>query len=258
MAKLRNNPLGDPMGKFGNVVGSKWKNGFYYIKSRVFPAQRGTIAGVKKLLAHTSRIFSYKQMNNRNVMRMLGYIGRMNLETWIDVVFGDYITRHGITSLSGLNLMVKNNQSRLFNSMPNTDQIWNDATNAPDLTDLLASKGDLEPETEGITSATYNAGTGDLVIVFPGDHYTNGLDTDESYAMVAKKPILESVGATGTWEPKLFVYPPSRGNTKTRVDGTMTLTLPKGLTPADLTAYLFFKDAAGTIGFSDSVAIQVV
>jgi hypothetical protein len=69
--------------------------------------------------------------------------------------------------------------------------------------------------------------------------------------MVAKKAILDVV----TWEPKLFVFPPSRGNTKTRTDATVTLTLPAGLTATELTAYLFFKDAAGTIGFSESVSL---
>jgi hypothetical protein len=251
-AKLRNNPLGDPMGKFGNVVGSKWKDGFYYIKSRVFPTQRGTIAGLRAFLAHTTRRFSYKQMNIRNTMRMLGFIGRMNLETWIDLVWGDYIIRHGITSLSGLNLMVKSNLGRLYKSIADIEKIWHETTNNPDLTKMLASKGDLEAPV-AITSAIYTALTGDLTILFATQHYTNGADTDLAYAMVAKKPMLD----TSEWEPKLFIYPPSRGNTKTRTDGTISLVLPASLTKTDLVAYLFFKDAAGTIGFSDSMGIQV-
>jgi hypothetical protein len=88
------------------------------------------------------------------------------------------------------------------------------------------------------------------VLTFPVTIFGNGLATDLVYAMVAKKAILD----TTTWETKLFVFPPSRGNTKTRADGAVALTLPAGLTAGDLTAYVFLKDAAGTIGFSESVS----
>lgn len=252
-ARLRNNPLGDPMGKLGNFVGSKWKNGIYYLRSRVFPTQRGTIAKFRAYKTGLARIMFYKQMNIRNTMRFLGYIGRMNMTTWIDTIWGDYITRHSITDMSAINLMVKNNAGRLFNSIPNIGLEWNEATNAPNLAQLLASKGDLEAVVS-IASAVYNAGTGALVITHSIAHYTNGADTDIAYVMVAKKPILES-GTTGTWDPKLFIYPPVVCDT--RANGSQTYTLPAGLTPANLTAYLFFKDAAGTIGFSDSKGIQV-
>jgi len=253
MAKLRNNPLGDPVGKLGNFVGGKWKDGIYWLRSRIFPSQRGTLQDYREYKAGTGKV-AFKQMNiRRAVMAPLGYIGRRNLETWIDVIFKDYITRHSITNRTPLNWMIHENGSRLFESMPHTDQEYDAATNAPDLTQLKASVGDLEPDA-GIATAVYTTGTGALVITFDGKHFTNGLDTDLVWAMVAKKPILEN---TTTWKPKLFLYGPTRGNNKTRVDATVTVTLPIGLTATDLVAYIFFSDAAGTIGYSDSVAKEV-
>jgi len=251
-AKLRNNPLGDPMGKFGNCVGGKWKNGFYWIRARVFPAQRGTIKDYQAFKAGTLRRMSFKQMNiHKAIIPVLGYLGRMNLVKWIDVIFEDYIMRHGITNLSGLNLMVKENASLLWNSIPNKDQEYNETTNAPDLKVMQVSKGDLEALTS-FEAATYNPGTGVLSLTWGNTHFTNGLDTDKVYCMVAKKPILN----TATWKPTLFMYTPT-DTTKTRVDGSGTVTLPAGLTAADLVAFIFAKDVANTYGYSASLSRQV-
>ena len=255
-AKLRNNPLGDPTGKLGNFVGGKWKDGIYWLRSRIFPSQKGTIQDYRAYKAGTGKV-SFKQMNiRRAVFSVLGYIGRTNLETWIDTIFGDLITRHNITNRTALNLMIKENAGCLFNSIPNNDQEYNATTNAPDLLQLKVSVGDLEP-VASITKAEYTAGTGALVVTFSNDHFTNGLDTDKVWVMVAKKPILQSVGVTGNWKPKLYLYGPTRGNSKTRTDATVTVTLPKSLTVADLTCYVFMQDAAGTIGYSDSLAKEV-
>jgi hypothetical protein len=252
MAKITGSIIGNLTGKAGDCVFGKWKDGIHWMKVRAIPTQRGTVADNEKYLKGTIRRMSYTQMNVRNVIRVLGNIGRKNLQTWIDLIWEDYNTRHNVKHLTGLNQMVKSNMSRLFNSITTKTAIWNEATNKIDLTLLLASKGDLEAPV-AITSAVYTVLTGDLTILFASQHYTNGSDSDLAYAMVTKKPILD----TEDWEPKLFVYPPSRGNSKTRADGTISLVLPAGLTKTDLVAYLFFKDAAGTLGFSDSLAIQV-
>jgi hypothetical protein len=256
MSKMVNKVLGDPLGKLGYIVGGKWKDGVYWLRGWVKPMQRGSVQDYKDYKAGKISSMSYKQMNiRRAVLQVLGHIGRMNLTNWMDPVWGDYNLRHGVTNLTAMNQFIRNNASRLYYSLPNRDQEYNSTTNAPDLTKMLVSKGDLE--STPIMTAVYTSGTGALEITFSSTCYTNGLPTDLSYAMVAKKPILESTGVTGTWAPKLFCYPPSRGDSKTRTDGKITLTLPTGLTAADLTAYLFFKDAAGIIGFSDSTALQV-
>jgi len=249
MGKLTNNPLGDPLGKVGNFVGGKWKDGIYWIRARVMPAQKGTVKEQHDYIALRRRSFAYKQMNNRNVMRILGHIGRMNLTLLIDNIWTDYCIRHNIHNMTGLNLFVKSNQSNLFNSIPNKSSVWVEASNAAILTNLKVSKGDLE--STPILTAVYTGTT--LVVTFAATCYTNGAGTDLVYVACAKKPQLNVL----SWEPLLFLYPPSRGNSKTRTDATVTLTLPAGLTASDLTAFLFFKDAAGTIGFSDSTALQV-
>jgi len=255
MGKLVNNVLGDLKGRAGTIVGGKWKDGVHWIRARVRPTQRGTLKELQKYEAHLTSSFSYKQMNiRRAVLQVLGYIGRSNLQSWIDIVWGDYNTRHPNHKhpVTNMNLFVKQNAGRLLASMPNKAAKYNAASNAPDLTQMLVSYGDLEA-TSAISSAAYTTGTGALVISFASAAYTNGLPTDLAYAMVAKKPILEA----GTYKATLFIYPPSRGDNKTRTDGEITLTLPTGLTASDLIAYVFFKDAAGTLGFSNSVARQV-
>lgn len=252
MGHLTNNPLGDPIGKVGNFVGGKWKGAKYWIRARVFPSQKGTIQDNRDYLAGTLRTMSYKQMNIRNIMRVLGKIGRMNLATWIDVIYSDYLTRHGRADMTGLNLMVKENAAILYNSLTNKALIWNESTNKIDLLQMKVSKGDLEP-TPAVASAVYTPGTGALVIAFDASCYTNGDSSDLAYVMIAKKPILNVVN----WEGSLFMLGPARGNTKTRVDATVTVTLEAGMTATDLTAYVFFKDAAGAIGYSDSVAKAV-
>ena len=247
-AMLVNKVLGDPIGKLGGIVGGKWKGAFYWLRGWVKPSQKGTVKDNQAYLVGTQRTMSYKQMNIRNIVRALGYVGRMNLTTWMDLIWQDYCNRHTL-ALSGYNLFMKNNIAALFASMSSKTIIWNETSNKLNLLLMKVSKGDLEGATE-ITTAIYTTGTGALVLTFPSAVFGNGLATDLVYGMVAKKAILD----TTTWEPKLFVFPPTRGNTKTRTDATITLTLPAGLSATDLTAYLFFRDAAGTIGFSESVS----
>jgi hypothetical protein len=250
-AKLRNNPLGDPMGKFGNVVGGKWRDGIYWIRALIYPTQRGTLKDYAAYKAGTQRTISYKQMNiRRAVMQVMGFIGRMNLVKWIDPIWGDYITRHGITHLSGMNLMVKENAGNLYASMPNRDQEYNETTNAPDLKVMQVAKGDLEA-IESLTSAVYVSGTGVVTLVWATGKFTSGLDTDKIFAMVAKKPILDS-----KMKPTLYMYGPY-DISKTRVDGTGTFSLPAGLTKTDLIAFIFVKDVANTYGYSGSKSVQM-
>jgi len=250
-AQLANKILGDPIGKIAYAVGAKWKAGKYYIRSRIFPAQRGTIKDEALYEQGNYPAMSYKQMNiRRAVLQVLGTLGRVNLVNWINIVWKDYNDRHpGANPITNMNQMVKANASPLYFSLPDRAIKYNESTNTIDLTKFLASKGDLEPA-PSITTAIYNTETGALIITFPENHITNGAGTDLVYAIVLKKPVLDIT----TWKPTLFLFGPTRGNTKTRADGTVTVTLPEGLTATSLYAYIFFKDAAGTIGYSDSVA----
>ena len=253
MAKLRNNPLGDPIGKFGNVVGGKWKDGIYWIRSRIFPAQRGTFINFKSFKADgTPRQFSYKQMNIRQCMKILGHTARLNMDLLIIPIWEDLAQRLNL-KMSGANLFVKTNLPGFFASMPNKSQELVLATNAPLMSSLKMADGNLEGTP--ILTAVYTTGTGSTTVTWSPTCFTNGLATDKTWFAFTAKPLLESVGVDGTWKPKMYVYGPLGGSVARSV-GTATFNLPAGLTAADLTAHLFFRDLL-TIGYSisDSAAV---
>lgn len=255
MGKYHGSPWGIITGALFDTVGGKWK-GIYWNRVRIFPTQRGTLDLYRQLkdgLIVPER-FSYPQMNiRRAITQVLGYIARVNISDWIYPIWEALVTKRGWT-MTGANALVRRNAATLLSSMPHKDQEFDPNTNAPDLTEMLVSDGDLEEAS--IATATYNAGTGDVTVTWDPTTYTNGDANDLVRVMVAKKPLLESVGRDGTWYPKLFMYgpytSPPPAPAATRGDGTITWTLPGGLTHADLTAYLFFRDIAETIGYSKS------
>lgn len=254
-------PWGQIRGKVFDHVGGVWK-GINWLRVRILPTQRGTLDLYRKLKDGliTPDQFSYPQMNiRRAVLQVLGYIARMNLSLWIYPVWEALCTKRGWT-MTGANAFVRRNAATLLNTM-DRDIEYDPTTNAPDLATILVSDGDLEAPA-GITSATYNTATGAVVVIWDASTYTNGADDDVCNLVIVKKPILESVGRDGTWYPSLFMYPimaapPPPGVAATRVDGTVTVTLPTGLSADDLTAYLFFRDDAGIIGYSASLGLQV-
>jgi hypothetical protein len=254
-------PFGFVIGKWGDVIGEKWKNKFY-TRKRTMPTQRGTLAQytlLKKGLL-TPDLFSFKQFNIRRlVIQVLGYLGKMNMENLIFPVWDQYRKKHK-KPLSGMNLFMKANVKRLFFSMPHTDQEFDETTNSPDLTQLLISNGELE--STPITSATYAPDTGYLTLHWSNVCYKNGNQTDIPYAAVLKKPILESYGyPDGTWQPALYLYGPMLPKDQetlnlSRHSESAIFTLPPGLTATDLTAFLFFRSDDNTL-ISNSTALQV-
>jgi len=262
MGKYHGSPWGYIRGALFDTVGGVWK-GINWNRVRIFPTQRGTLELYRQLKDGliTPERFSYEQMNIRRcVTQILGYIGRRHLEEWMTPVWQELVHKRGWT-MTAINAFVKRNAARLLNSMTDKGAEFDAAANTPDLTEMLVSDGDLEGPA-GITSATYVPATGVMTILWDAAHYTNGSDDDIAYAMVARKPLMESVGRDGTWYPALFMYgpltalPPSPADT--RVAGTMDIQLPVGLVATDLTAYLFFRDAAGVIGNSPSLGEQAV
>lgn len=255
MGKYLGSPWGKIRGILNGAVGGAWR-GIDWNRVLVFPTQRGTLKKYRQFKAGSISNFSYAQMNiRRAVLSPLGYIGRMHLGTFIYTIWDEFVTRHSL-KMTGLNVFVMKNAPNMYASMPHKDQEYNATTNAPDLTVIKASDGDLEP-TPALGAQTYVVGTGVLTLNWDKDTFGNGKATDLVYVVVLRKPILESFGVSGTWAPKLWLYGPLQVAGKTRVDETGTVTLPPGLTIADLTAYVFFKDAAGEIGYSPSVAKAV-
>lgn len=255
-------PWGQIRGKVFDHVGGVWK-GINWLRVRVEPLQRGTLDLYRKLKDGliTPEEFSFPQMNvRRAVLQVLGYIARMNLSLWIYPVWEALCTKRGWV-MTGTNAFIKRNAATLLNTM-DRDLEFDPTDNAPDLTKILVSDGDLEAPAELLT-ATYDTATGNAVITWDPSIYTNGADEDMCQIVVAKKPILESVGRDGTWYPKLYLYPilpaPALPEvTATRVDGTVTVALPSGLDPTDLTAFLFFRDAENVIGYSASLGQETV
>jgi hypothetical protein len=269
--KLRRNPLGDYVGKIGNTVGGKWK-GIYWVRTLVFPTQRGTIEMWR--LLHQGLIlpdrFSYKQMNLRRLsLQTLGYLGSQNMSSFITPIW-EKIAKGKKLKMHGIDLFVKKNAERLYNSMPHPDKEFEETTNSPDLTTIQVTEGTLE--STPILTATYNEVTGILTVAWDKTCYTNGKDTDYAYAMVLKKPILESYEyPDGNWEPALFMFPPTvlanafpvpPGLPRQRVNQSGLFQLPAGLDPADLTVFLFFRTTAlittEPAVMSDSVGHSVV
>jgi hypothetical protein len=235
--------------KLGGNVFSKAKGDIHTVRARVFPTQRGTLKEYAAYVRTPYTAFSFKQMNTRNVNRFLGAVVRQNLATLIDVVWNDFNIRHHVKKLSGGNQFVKVNKSPLYNSISNKGAVWAEPGNCIDLTKMLVSHGDLEP-TSGFTSAAYSAGT--LTLTFVETFFTNGLATDVAYCVVVNKKNGKILSTS--WTNDTYLYGPTSVGTR----GTpTTMTLPTGLTKANLVAYIFFKDVAGTIGYSDSVAVQV-
>lgn len=253
-------PWGQIRGKVFDHVGGVWK-GINWLRVRVEPVQRGTLDLYRKLKDGLiePELFSYAQMNiRRAVLQVLGHIARMNLSVWIYPIWERLVTKRGWT-MTGTNAFVKRNAATLLNTM-DRDLEFLPATNAPDLAEMLVSDGDLEGPAE-ILTATYNTATGDLIVTWTPDTFTNGAEDDVCHLIVAKKPILESVGRDGTWYPELYLYPlmatpPPPGVAAERTDGTVTAALPTGLDAADLTVFLFFRDDADVIGFSPSLGFQ--
>ena len=255
MGKYWGSPWGHISGKLNGAVGGGWK-GIEWVRTFIFPTQRGTLAlyrQYKKGLV-SPVAFSYEQMNIRKAaLSPLGYVGRTNLTNFIIPIWTEFCTKHGLV-MTGLNAFVRRNAAVLYNSMAHVDEEYDAAANTPDLALATMSDGDLEGTP--LLTAAYTTGTGNLATTWDEAVFGNGALTDEAWICVLKKPILESVGVTGTWAPKLYLYGPL-DTTKTRDDEGATVVLPTGLTAADLTAFLFFRDAAETIGWSISNALQV-
>lgn len=255
MAKYIGSPWGAMLGKLQDAVGGKWK-GINWTRTHFLPTQRGTLQLYQQWKDGEPVVFSLKQFNFRRLSNSpLGYISRINLETFINVIWDKFVNQHQY-KMTGSNAFMKANAANLFASMPHIDQEFDPTTNSPDLKVIKVSDGDLEP-TSNIIAATYNTGTGVLGLTWNTTCYTNGQASDQAWIIALRKPILDSWGRWGNWMPALFMYGPTQSSLSNRVNSGGSITLPTGLTAADLTAYLYFRDAAGLIGFSQSKSKQV-
>jgi len=252
MGKYLGSPWGTIRGKLNGSVGIVWK-GIQSVRVLVLPLNRGSLERKRQFEAGTinAHSFSYAAFNVKYcVTNVLGFMGR-KFYTSIEPVWYDYLQKHPGLKMSAINAFVKANIATFLASMPNKTAKYDAATNAPLLTSLKVSKGDLEP-IQTISTAVYTTGTGALVITWAAGIFENGLATDKVFWAVAKKP---AINAT-TFESTIYLYGMADAGS-TRTTGTDTVTLPTGLTATDLTLYVYLKDAAATIGYSDSKALAV-
>lgn len=255
MSKYHGSPWGYMRGKLFDTVGGYWK-GINWNRVRVYPTQRGTLELYRMLkegLIPPER-FSYKQFNIRRlVVQVLGWLGRTNLSTLIYPVWELLCSKRKL-AMTGTNLFVKRNAARMFNSMPDKNLEYDPDTNAPDMKTMLVSDGDLEPA--DVFNATYNTITGDLEVSWKKDILKNGKLNDFAYVMCYLRPIVDE-----EWYPNGYLYgkaelPEPPLPVRTRDDESMVLPLPAGLDNTKMTAYLFFKDLLGEIGFSPSRSFE--
>ena len=132
-------------------------------------------------------------------------------------------------SMSGFNRFIKSNIAEFDGS--------------PDYSLIVLSEGSLFPIST--FAATYNAGDGEMVATWVKDLGNNGAITDATYTVAYDS-------STGLW-----YY----GATEiTRNTETSSITLPTGLTPANINAYILAARKSGDIVtlISDSVHDECV
>lgn len=261
MGKYTGSPWGGIRGKLDDIVGGAWK-GIKWCRVLVSPTQRGTLLLYKKMKAGEipPERFSFPQFNLRRCcLQILGWIATREgrLTNWMYPVWQDLCKRRNYR-MTGVNLFTQRNAANFFASM-NREIEFDPTTNTPDLKKILMSDGDLE-ETP-ILTAVYTTGTGDLVVTWDDKVFKNGLANDRAFVMVARKPLHDSIGEFGNWEPALEIYgsviPPEPAVSIPRSTKAFTLTIPTGLTVTDLTAYLLFRDALNIYGYSPSTSAVV-
>lgn len=257
MAKYFGSPWGAIRGKVNGLVGMAWK-GILTTRALVYPTQRGTLQNYRDMKGGIipPEQFSFPQFNLRRcITQILIKICSDNMTGWIYPVWSPLTVSKGL-KMSGMNLFVKRNDANLFASMDRTLE-YDPVTNTPDLKVLQMSEGELEP-TQEITTAEYNTATGILNLAWDITCYGNGLPTDKTYCIIAKKPLLDSYGEFGNWQAALTLFNIGEIGVRGEPFMPIPITLPPGLDAADLTVYLFFFAVIENKNtWSPSLSIQV-
>ena len=238
-------PFGTIIGKVNGQIGKRWR-GKNVITKYTIPTDRGPLLQYQQMkdgLIPPDR-FSFPQFNLRRlVVNPLMHMGRHNPDFIAKIWKTEVEARH--LNISGLNLFCKSNITQLYASFDKTLE-FDPITNSPDITKLIIATGILEGTSE--LTATYDTATGNVVFTWNPEHYANGADTDYAFFVVVKKPLLESYGRWGNWQPALamyyFAFPAPPALPTSRVEGTSTRTIDPGLDAANLTAFAFFLTTA--------------
>jgi len=258
MAKYYGSPWGTLRGKLNGAVGGGWK-GINWARVLIYPTQHGTIAMYKdyKNGIIPPEDFSFPQFNLRRLSTgPLGNLAKNNMSNLINPIWAQY-TRRKEFLMSGLNAYIKYSSADLLNSMPDKTAEFDPDTNSPDLRVIQMSRGELE-ETIEFSECLYAPLTGAIYPTWDMNIYKNGKSVDLAYIAILSKPIVESYGVDGTWEPALYLYGPAQKCTRADGDGgAIGGILPTGLDPEDLTAFTFFRDVDNIIGYSKSASVQV-
>ncbi len=193
MGKLNSGITGPIYGKVGGVVGFNWK-GVNAIRSYAIPANPQTSL----------------QQAERSKFAFIVHVAKIILATVIQPFWDPFAS-----GMSGWNLFTRKN--RLV------------VTSDGDYQNIIAAFGDLEPET--ITSATYDASTGNCHISWSQSGLGNGQDDDDSCLLV-----IDSANNVAFFT----------STNAPRSDGGGIVSIGTGRNASDLKAYLFFKRGSGS------------
>jgi hypothetical protein len=273
MAKYFASPFGTIIGKVNGQVGSRWR-GLNLIKKFTVPTDKGTILKYQQMkdgIIPPDR-FSFPIFNlRRAVVNALMHMGRENPDFLTDIWKPEVKSR--ALNMSGLNLFCKENITQLYASLDKTLEFYSAEenqipvevlpTNTIDITQMVVAEGILEGTS--LLSATYDTATGYVELTWSPTCLKDGLATDIAAACVIQKPVFESIGRNGNWQPalKLWYFPTfprsplPPGPAKTRTDGSGTLAIATGLDAANLTAFIFFFQQ-GSIKTLVSISLSTV
>jgi len=246
-------PFGIGRGKLNGTVFAVWR-GIPIAKKFTIPLDKGTILKYQQMKDGiiTPDKFSFPQFNQRRaVMNVLMKTGRDHMDDWIHPVWTPEAKDRRL-SMSGLNLMTKSNITALLASLDKTTEFYSPEenqipvetlpTNTIDLTKMQVATGELEGT--GAFTCTYATGTGILAFTWDATIFGNGKDTDTAHAIIIAKPIFNSIGRNGAWQPAMQMWTMDiyhHPADATRVDGDGTGEIPIGLDPTLLTAFIFFS-----------------
>jgi len=182
------------------------------------------------------------------VFQVLGWIGRTNRANLIAPVWDRLVAKRKDV-MTGINKFIQTSALMVWDSLPHKDEEFDPDTNAPDMSKMLISDGDLEG-INGFTSVVYDNATGNCTFTWDDRVYKNGKDTDKVYAFIYLKPVVNS-----QWRPNGYLYGTAAiVPLVTRATKSVIMTIPDGLGEGtNMYGFLFCRDADDEIGFSPSV-----
>lgn len=208
MARYTGSPWGTIHGKLGNIIGFQWKGIHVAKKYHSTPAFTGIAPTAVK-----------------DIFRIIQKFVARHFASNIQPIWEVIAKRSKLPVLGG-NLLLKKSARVLYKST-------NAGIQDPDMTLFQVSNGKLEPSL-AITGATYTPASGQLVVTWNTNVFTNGDASDDAVLVLYRSAY------TGHPEGNSWLL----GTGVTRGTGTATVWTQPNLPSGDLTVFLYFWDGA--------------